>query len=304
MKSPLVSIVMNCYNSDRFLKEAIDSIYAQTFSNWEVVFWDNASTDDSASIAQSYDERVKYYLAPETTPLGEARNLALQKVIGKYIAFLDCDDLFLPDKLQKQVQLMERSDYALCYGSAIIIDENGNEIKKTNVKNHSGYLFGEQLKRYEINMQSVVVRREILLDENLSFERKLKYSPDYDFFMEIVSRYSVGVIHDYIVKYRILDNSLSKKSLDIASSEIKFTLDRISEQMPGLRKKFVKEFDSAYKKLNYYDAVAAVYRDNRKQARKKLWPIINSRIEYLIFYILLLLPVSNYLVLKILGRER
>ena len=62
-KKPLVSIIMNCYNSERFLKEAIDSVYAQTYSNWEIIFWDNASTDDSATIANSYDERLKYYFA-------------------------------------------------------------------------------------------------------------------------------------------------------------------------------------------------------------------------------------------------
>ena len=76
---PLISVIMNCYNGAKFLEEAIDSIYSQTYSNWEIIFWDNASTDDSASIAKSYDDRLKYHLALETTPLGEARDLALKK---------------------------------------------------------------------------------------------------------------------------------------------------------------------------------------------------------------------------------
>ena len=71
MNNPLVSVIMNCYNSDQYLQEAIESIYAQTYSNWEIIFWDNASIDDSAKIAKSYDERIKYYLASETTSLGE-----------------------------------------------------------------------------------------------------------------------------------------------------------------------------------------------------------------------------------------
>ena len=99
-QTPLVSIIMNCYNGEKFLKEAIDSIYAQTYSNWEIIFWDNASTDDSACIAKSYDDRLKYHLAQETTPLGEARDLALKKINGKYISFLDCDDIWLPKKLK------------------------------------------------------------------------------------------------------------------------------------------------------------------------------------------------------------
>jgi len=99
MKHPLVSVVMNCYNSDSFLKEAIESVYNQTYSNWEIIFWDNASTDNSANIAKSYDERIKYYLAPKTTPLGEARNLALSYTTGEYVAFLDCDDIWISDMI-------------------------------------------------------------------------------------------------------------------------------------------------------------------------------------------------------------
>ena len=84
---PLVSILMNCYDGEKYLSEAIDSVYSQTYQNWEIVFWDNASTDSSSNIAKSYDERVRYYLAPKNTSLGEARNFALQRVRGKYIAF-------------------------------------------------------------------------------------------------------------------------------------------------------------------------------------------------------------------------
>ena len=95
---PLVSVIMNCYNGDRFLRQAIDSVYCQTYDNWEIIFWDNASTDSSAKIARSYDDKIRYFLATKNTPLGEARNLALNKASGKYVAFLDCDDLYFPNK--------------------------------------------------------------------------------------------------------------------------------------------------------------------------------------------------------------
>ena len=84
-QTPLVSIILNCYNGAKYLEEAIDSIYAQTYSNWEIIFWDNASTDESASIAKSYDDRLKYHQALETTPLGAARDLALKKITGKLL---------------------------------------------------------------------------------------------------------------------------------------------------------------------------------------------------------------------------
>jgi len=302
MSNPLVSIIMNCYNSDRFLKDAIDSVYAQTYNNWEIIFWDNASTDNSAEIACSYDDRVKYYLASETTPLGGARNLALSKVTGKYVAFLDCDDLYLPDKLEKQVSLMENSEYAMCYGSAITIDEQGKTIRHVKVKNKSGDLFGALLEHYEINMQSVLLNQNILQKYDLTFATNMKYCPDHNLFMQIASLYPVGVVADFIVSYRVLDDSLSKKTIDIASTEVQFTLDKILKDTPNLWHEYHKEFDQAYKKLHFYDAVAAIYKNDRKLARQKLKSVIGSKVEYLILYLLLFSPLSNKRILKILGR--
>ena len=89
---PLVSIIMNCFNGEEFLCEAIDSVYAQSYTNWEIIFWDNASTDQTASIAKSYDKKLKYFRTSKTTSLGEARVAATKKARGKYLAFLDVDD--------------------------------------------------------------------------------------------------------------------------------------------------------------------------------------------------------------------
>jgi glycosyltransferase involved in cell wall biosynthesis len=302
MDKHLVSIIMNCYNSDRFLKEAIDSVYAQTYSSWEIIFWDNASTDHSADIAQSYGDKVKYYLSPENTPLGEARNKALKKATGKYVAFLDCDDLYLPNKLQSQIQLMDNNDYALCYGSAIIINEDGKEIRRVAVKNKSGYRFGMLLKHYEINMQSVIIRRSILAEEKINFITHLKYNPDYNLFMTIASRYQVGVIKDCIVKYRVWGESLSNKTIDIAASETKFTLDQIVEYSPILKVKFPNEFIQAYAKVTYYETIAFLIVGNRSKAINTLRPILFVRYEYFLFFTLLLTPLSLKLMLKILGR--
>jgi glycosyltransferase involved in cell wall biosynthesis len=303
VKKPLVSIIMNCYNSDRFLREAIESVYSQTYSNWEIIFWDNASTDDSENIAKSFDDRIKYYQASETTPLGEARNLALSKVSGEYVAFLDCDDLYLTDKLDRQIAIMHGSDYAMCYGSAIMIDKNGKEIKKTKVRNKSGYILDKLLLHYEISMQSVMIRRSTLEGDLLNFDKTLTYSPDYDLFMRIACTNSIGVIHDYISQYRILDNSLSKQSLGVASTEIRRTLDFISKAHPSLKQRFLKEFKVAYTKLHYYNAVFRLYENDRRCAKREIKKIMNSKFEYLILYFLLISPLSNTKILKILGRE-
>ena len=99
-KEPLVSVIMNCYNGEKYLKEAIDSVCAQTYENWEIIFWDNQSADQSAKIFQSYnDPRLKYHYAPIHTFLYEARNNAIEKARGEFIAFLDVDDWWYSEKL-------------------------------------------------------------------------------------------------------------------------------------------------------------------------------------------------------------
>ena len=115
---PLVSVIMNCKNSAEYLREAINSVYAQTYKNWEIIFWDNASTDNSAAIAKSYDKRLRYFKSDEPVKLGKARNLAIAEAGGKYLAFLDCDDKWLQEKLKKETVMLEaRSDIDFIYSN-------------------------------------------------------------------------------------------------------------------------------------------------------------------------------------------
>ncbi len=295
---------MNGYNAQRYLKGAIDSIYAQTFTDWEIVFIDNCSTDNTKNIVESYDNTIKYYKTEKTIPLGVARNFGLKYCKGKYIAFLDTDDIWLPDKLQLQVKLMESNDkYALCYGSSITIDEHGNKIRDRRVKNTSGFIFGELLKQYEINMQSVMLRTEILKSSGLHFDESLQYCPDYQLFMEIASRYSIGVIADNLVKYRISSNSLSSKTIHIAPSETAYVLDKIIEHYPDIQPKYHDEFKQAYAKTIYYSAISSMYKFNRRQAIGSMMNIIFIRYEYFLIFFLLLLPVKIKFILKLLGRK-
>ena len=124
--SPLVSIIMNCYNGEKYLKEAIDSVIAQTYNNWEIILCDNQSKDSSAEISKSYDDdRLRYFLAPEHTRLGQARDEAISYVQGMYIAFLDVDDLWVDSKLKSQVETLEAENYSLLYSNAEVIFEDG-----------------------------------------------------------------------------------------------------------------------------------------------------------------------------------
>src|SRR5690349_646687 len=99
---PAVSIIMNVRNGAPWLRQALDSALAQTFADFELIVWDDCSTDASPAIAREYesrDPRVRYILSPEDTPLGRARHLAIQRATGEWLAFLDQDDVWLPQKL-------------------------------------------------------------------------------------------------------------------------------------------------------------------------------------------------------------
>jgi glycosyltransferase involved in cell wall biosynthesis len=129
---PLVSIIMNCHNGEKYLKQAINSILTQTYENWEIIFWDNQSNDESAKIFKDYnDDRLKYYLADTHDEiLNRARNSALKKAKGEYIAFLDTDDWWLPKKLEMQIPLFDDSEVGLVYGNVWLFFEKKNLSKK------------------------------------------------------------------------------------------------------------------------------------------------------------------------------
>ena len=99
-KTPEVSVLINCFNEAEHVREAIDSVFAQTFEDWEVVFWDNASSDGSGDIAASYGHKVRCFRSEDTLPLGQARKAAYDQTRGKFIAILDADDLFMPQSMQ------------------------------------------------------------------------------------------------------------------------------------------------------------------------------------------------------------
>ena len=118
---PLVSIIMNCYNGETYLVQAVKSVLSQTYKNFELIFWDNQSNDKSANIYKSFkDKRLKYYYAKKFTSLYEARNLAIKKSNGEYIAFLDTDDLWTQNKLSMQMKKFKNDKVMLVYSNYYI----------------------------------------------------------------------------------------------------------------------------------------------------------------------------------------
>ena len=130
-KLPEFSIIVNCLNGEQFLKRSLNSIFNQTYEDWEVIFFDNNSSDSSADIAKSYGSKIKYYKANETHSLGKARDVAVDLAKGKFIAYLDVDDLWQKNKLEIQRSLFNDSiDFV--YTNTLITDDDNNSFPLFN----------------------------------------------------------------------------------------------------------------------------------------------------------------------------
>ena len=127
----LVSIVMPNYNGAPYIRETVESVLAQNYENWELLFVDDCSTDNSMEIIRSFsDERIHIFSTGTNSGAARARNVAIEKATGKYIAFLDSDDLWLPEKLSRQLAFMEENRYVFTFGEYKVIDETGKQVAR------------------------------------------------------------------------------------------------------------------------------------------------------------------------------
>ena len=288
--SPLVSVVMNCYNSEKFLKEAIDSVYHQKYKNWEIIFWDNQSKDNSAEIAKSCDNRLKYYYADKHTSLGMARKHAVNLCNGELIAFLDCDDIWMPEKLLLQVEKITSGNFSMCYGGCTDIDENGNHLRSIVPKYSDGFMFENLLYQWDINMPSILVRKADLNRLNLNFDENIYASEEYCLFMQLAVTTQFCTIDKPIVKWRIRSNSLTSQQISKIAHERRYTLDKIIKNHKDIRLKYPNAFNEAYARSYYYDATYYMSINNKKKARKCMQSIKDIDYKYKILFYILYLP--------------
>lgn len=130
MKEDLVSIVMPSYNTANYIGESINCVINQTYKNWELIIVDDCSTDNTDEIIKKFlnDKRIKYFKNNKNSGAAISRNKALREAKGKWIAFLDSDDLWVPEKLEKQVNFMEKNNHSFSYTFYEEIDEIGNNL--------------------------------------------------------------------------------------------------------------------------------------------------------------------------------
>lgn len=205
----LVSVIMPIYNAEKYLPETLNSIFDQDYENIEIVLVDDCSRDDSAKIISEYQKshpEIIYYLQEKNMGAGAARNKALELARGQYAAFLDSDDIWLPQKISKQIQLMQETKSPFSYAAIEMMDENGQTIKdKRNIKETCDYRY--LLHNTIIATSSVVVDRTVLGDFRMPLRRG---GQDYATWLMLLRGGAVAHgINEVLVRYRVASGSLS-----------------------------------------------------------------------------------------------
>lgn len=266
--NPLVSVIMNCFNGEKYLAEAIESVFAQSYKNWEIIFWDNQSNDKSAELFLSYrDKRLKYFYAERHDLLYEARNHAIQKACGELIAFLDVDDFWEANKLFLQVNLFNDSKVGFSCGNYWISNESTKE-KKIGLKRKipSGKVLKNLLSCYSVGMLTLIVRKKAIDDLEQVFNPTYSIIGDFDFVIKIASKgWHLSPIQEPIATYRLHDKNQTKISNALHELELR--------HWTSYKKKYCftpwdREYRYLSNSLNYVIALNYLRSGNRRSAIK------------------------------------
>ena len=241
---PRVSIITPTYNREGFIGEAVESVLSQTFADFELLIVDDGSTDSTEERLTPYreDPRVKYF-QQENQGQSIARNLALQHAQGEFICFLDSDNAWVPDKLEKQLAVFERTpEVEVVYGDIITIDESGNELSRDNMARHSGFVAFQMLKDNFVSMNTAMARRRCF-DELGGMGGKRRVADDYDLWLRFSARYRFRYIPEYFAYYRVMGDQISSdKSGRFESNEA--IIHDFRRQFPDVLPK--AQFDEAF----------------------------------------------------------
>ena len=214
-KFPLISILVNCYNSEKFISECINSLLNQTYKNIEIIIWDNCSTDNTSKIINNFDDnRIRYYKSEVHTLLSKARILASEKINGEYVAIVDSDDLAYKNKIYEQFDYFSKNNNLSLLGTWMgVINDNGKLIDK----------YEPEFKKYSLQSQliwcnplvhsSIMYKRSVAVDLGW-YSKKLTNFQDYGLTLKILSKYEIGMLNKNLGARRVhgLNNIKNKKT--------------------------------------------------------------------------------------------
>ena len=251
-KNIKVSVIIPAYNSAKFIREAIESVYSQTYKNLEIIIIDDGSTDDTKKIAQNYNERIKYFYQKNMGP-ASARNSGIKKSTGDYIAFLDADDIWEKTKIEKQLSILKKyPKYKFVYCDANFV--NSNKITIPNYPRRVEILKGDILLPF-INTYFLLLPTIILDSKCISkigyFNNNLKVGEDFDFILRLTKNYKGYGIGEKLYIRRVHENSLSRQDYKLDSQNDIYILKKFIKENPVYYKTYKKILKKRLSELHY-----------------------------------------------------
>lgn len=207
---PRVSVIIPTKNRARYVSSAIQSVLDQTFGDFEIIIVDAASTDNTKEIVCKFDdERIHYIREERDRGVSASRNMGIKQSRGKFIAFLDDDDLWVSSKLEKQLNLLNENTLLGAVSTGALIINNNDKIIGFVMPSIRGYIFPEILKmNYVGNCSIVLVRKEALEKVGL-FDENLNANEDFDLWIRLARHYQFDCVKEYLVLYRVHGKRIS-----------------------------------------------------------------------------------------------
>ncbi len=289
---------MNCYNGENFLKSSLDSIQKQKYRNFELIFYDNCSTDNSKKIYKSYkDKRFKYFSTKKKIPLGRARYNSLKKVSGEYFLFCDSDDYLMPEKIFYQMKLFKDKNIAAVFSNSLFISKL-NTRKLYNNKIKDGKIFYDLIKNYYISFDTIIFKKNLVLKLDETLDKKFDLIHDLDLIIRLSKIYKIKYCNKVLSKWRAHFNSTSNNAYIKIANEKEQFIKKILSMHPK-DKKLKKEIYTFNQKKIIEVCIGHVL-SGQKNKMKFLMREIDDNIYKTIFTVLYCLPFSSFIMKKII----
>ena len=284
---------MCCYNGERYLREALDSIVGQTYKDWELVIINDGSSDSTESIIKEYMDRgypIVYHYQ-ENHGLGYSRNEALKRSKGEYVAFIDQDDIWMPEKIEKQVLLFSNNpENDFLYTNYYIL-KNNKKLLAIRKNQKTGYVFERFLFRYPVALVTAMLKRKTIVNSNIKFDRHLNLSEEHDLFMRFLYKSKAGYIEEPLAIYRIHSEMSSfVRMLDYYDEGV-YILKKF-KNIDGCKERYHKALKRYEMNLEYLKAKTFIIQGDFLSGRKQIDPYKLLHLKYFIVYLLSFLPTS------------
>ncbi|MCB1196045.1 glycosyltransferase [bacterium] len=272
---PKVSVIMPSYNCAHYLPNAIQSVLNQTFEDYEIVVIDDGSTDSTKDLMQAYVEKYPQkirYIYQKNKGLSGARNTGIENACGEYIALLDADDLWLPERLKAQIDFLKKHpEYSFVFSDVYAMDENGKRGKTMMrlKKPVSGDIFYELLLENFISVPTTLIKKDCFKNAGF-YSSDMKLCEDHHFSLRLANYYKGGYIDQPLACYMIRSNSLSSSLLNMRIWDMK-VVDEMARLFPERVKAGSKYFKQARANLLYEMGYISYRQNNFKDAWNYLW---------------------------------